>query len=351
MPTASEQIAGRIREKIVHGVWAPGSRLPKRAVLIRELDSSAVAIQEAMDQLVAEGFIEVAARRLGTRVAPYPPHLSRYRLIFPFGPKDWGQFWHALEAAAVARTTPAREFTCFYGLGGHRSIADFQAVVNEVRTRSVAGLIFASSADELVGTPLLDAPGVPRVAITDRGYLRGIPKAGVDLGHFIHRAVALLAAQGRRRLALLSASRAPQMIGLFQSALAAYGLESPSHWAQFASMRNPITARHVMELLFHAGQLQRPDGLIVTDDNLLTSATEGIAATGIAVPRELEVVALTNFPNLLPAAVPVTRLGFDIPALLDLLSERLEQLRQGQTPPEYTTIASITASEFNRKRP
>ena len=115
MTTASTRIAGQMRERIVMGTWKPGCRLPKRQVLIRELDASAAVVQEAVDQLVVEGFVEVGARRLGTRVAPHPPHLSRYRLVFPFGPRDWGQFWHALEAAAVQRTTPERQFSCFYG--------------------------------------------------------------------------------------------------------------------------------------------------------------------------------------------------------------------------------------------
>jgi hypothetical protein len=53
------------------------------------------------------------------------------------------------------------------------------------------------------------------------------------------------------------------------------------------------------------------------------------------------VVAIANFPNLVPAAVPVTRIGFDIPALLDLLVERLEQVRRGETPPENTLVPAV----------
>jgi hypothetical protein len=37
----------------------------------------------------------------------------------------------------------------------------------------------------------------------------------------------------------------------------------------------------------------------------------------------------------------VTRIGFDIPALLDLLVERLEQVRRGEKPPESTPMPAV----------
>jgi DNA-binding LacI/PurR family transcriptional regulator len=349
MPTAGQELAERLRTKIVRGRWEPGGRLSDRKTLAGELGTCQETLHAAMTQLVDEGFIEVGACKKGTRVAPHPPHLSRYRLIFPFGPDDWGQFWHALEAAARELTTERREFVPFYGLIGHHSIEGFQAVVNEVRTRSVAGLIFASGVDEFQGTPLLDQPGIPRVAIAEDGQLRGIPKVRVDLEDFMTQAVKHLVDRGRRRLALLSVTKTVSLAAFFERALAAHGLAARSMWEQYASKHDPLAARHVTELLMHPGQAERPDGLIVSDDNLLTAASEGLIAAGVRVPAcgelcrtdEVSVVAIANFPNLVPAAVPVTRIGFDIPALLDLLVERLEQVRRGETPPENTLVPAV----------
>ncbi len=341
MGRADEAIAEQLRQQIVRGKWVPGERLPERGALAQEFNACQSTLQDAVTRLVGEGVLAVGARKLGTRVAACPPHLSRYRLIFPFGPKDWGQFWHALEAAARQRTTPGRQFLCFYGLSGHRDIAEYEAVVNEVRTRSVAGLIFASSAHELRGTPLLDHPGLPRVAIALEGQMPGVPKVSVDLDSFMDQAVCFLAAQGRRRIALISASTASQMPDLFHRALAAHGLRSRSSWEQFASQRNPLAARHLAELLMQAGQSERPDGLIVTDDNLLTAVSEGLVQAGARVPEDLSVVVMTNFPNLVPSAVPVTRIGFQIPALLDLLVRSLEQVACGENPPEHTAVPAV----------
>ncbi len=88
MPTASEKLAEELRARIVREYWAPGSRLPTRTKLISELGSCADVMQDAVKQLEAEGFLEVGARKKGTRVAPNPPHLARYRVVFPFGPDD-----------------------------------------------------------------------------------------------------------------------------------------------------------------------------------------------------------------------------------------------------------------------
>ena len=344
MSSVSGQVARELREQIVRGRRKPGSRLPPRATLARELGTCQATLQEAVGQLVEEGFVEVGPRKKGTRVTQNPPHLSRYRLIFPFGQDDWGQFWHALEAAARQRAKAGREFLCFYGLSGHRDIAEYQEVVKEVQTRRVAGLIFASSADELRGTPLLEHPGLPRAAIAGQCQLPGIPKVHLDLEGLIEQSVDFLLARGRRRIALICASVAGGMPETFRRAQAARGLRSRSCWEQFASRRNPLAARRLVELMFHSGQSERPDGLIIADDNLLTAAGEGLKEAGVRVPDDLLVVAATNFPNLLPSAVPVTRVGFDIPALLDLLVERLEQVRRGESPPENTTFPAVFES-------
>jgi DNA-binding LacI/PurR family transcriptional regulator len=193
---------------------------------------------------------------------------------------------------------------------------------------------------------LLDAPGIPRVAIAATDRLPGLPKVNLDLDHFFQRAVSTLVAKGRQRIAILCASRTSQLVDKFHAALATHGVQSRRTWEQFAAMNDEAGARNVMELMFAPVQAERPDGLIIADDNLIAGATAGIAAAGIATPHDLDVVALSNFPNVLPAAVPVTRLGFDISAVLDLLTERLEQVIRDEVPPEHTSVPSVLESEL-----
>jgi hypothetical protein len=349
MQRAATQVAAELRRRIVGGEWPPGARLPPRRLLARELDSCLATVQAAVTRLTAEGFLRVGPRKHGTFVVQRPPHLCRYRLVFPVAPDAPGQFWRALRLAAEARTSPEREFAFFSGAAGQRGLADYQALVDEVRTARVAGLIFASSADELRGTPLLEQPGIPRVAIAGPDQLPGIPKVTQDLGSFFTRAVQCLHGEGRRRIALLCGNLSPASptspLGLFRSALAAAGLRSEARWEQVAPLHQPLAAAHVCELLFHRAQRERPDGLILADDNFLGGALEGLLASGIRVPRDLSVVAMTNFPNVLPAALPVTRLGFYIPGLLDLLVERLAQMHCGEAAPACTLVPAVLAGD------
>ena len=73
----------------------------------------------------------------------------------------------------------------------------------------------------------------------------------------------------------------------------------------------------------------RPDGIILADDNFLPAAVQGLIDADIGVPDDVSVVALTNFPNIVSTPVPVTRLGFDAGRILDLLTDRLDQGHKG----------------------
>lgn len=339
MQTAAGQaVAQRLRRRIVKGRWTPGTRLPARQELAREVNTCLATLQEAVALLAAEGFLRVGPRKHGTFVAELPPHLCHYKLVFAQSPAQRNQFGLALEAAAEKRTCAEQQFSAFYGLGGHRDIASYQAVVEEVRDARVAGLIFASSAGELRGTPLLEQAGLPRVAVAADYELPGVPKVMVDLPNFFTRAVTHLHQQGRRRIAVLFADHALGLVPFYHAAMAACGLPVNPLWEQFASLQHPHGAQQVLHLLLHPGQAERPDALILADDHFLAGALAGVMASGMRVPDELAVVALTNFPNVLPAPLPVTRLGFDVPALLDLLVERIEQVRADEPAPEHSVV-------------
>jgi len=53
------------------------------------------------------------------------------------------------------------------------------------------------------------------------------------------------------------------------------------------------------------------------------------------------VVALTNFPYPLPAAVPVRRLGYDIGALVRRCIQMAELQRQGRRVPQMTWVPPV----------
>jgi len=344
---SGQQIATALRNQILSGRWAPGTKLPNRDVLAKELDSCLATLQLAIRQLAKEGFLTVGPRKFGTLVAPLPPHLCHYLVIFPHEPDDWRQFWRSIKIAIAQKSTPERQFSYFHSCWGNRHIADYRKVIKEVEEGRVAGLIFTSSAEECYNTPLIDHPGVPRVMIAQESVSPGVPKIVTDSVEFIDRSLDFLLAKGRSRIALLS-SDTGFTAGLFCKAMAKRGLRTPAMWQQFSSLNRQENAAHVMELMFHSNQRERPDGLIIADDNFLTSATQGIANVGIRTPRDLTVVAMTNFPNILPTHVPVTRLGFDITELVDKLVGMLDALISGQHPKDHSYQPAVFEHELGK---
>ena len=346
MTKAHSNIATQLRNRIIKGKWSPGSRLPRRPELISEVGSNARVVQNAITQLTEEGFVEVSTRSAGTRVASNPPHLTRYYLIFPYGPNSWDHFWKALAEVAEDMSGDTCDITCFYGLRGHRDVADYQQMIADVKNKSVAGLIFASSADEFKDTPLLDTPGIPRVSISYSRFLPGIPKISLDINSFINQAVAHLLDQGRKKLAIL----APDVntTEAFRRALIEHGLDCNNAWIQFPRRSFRDSARCAVDIMMRPAQPDRPDGLIIADDNLIEGSVEGLTNFGISVPEELSIVTLNNFPHFVQTKLPVTRFGFDIPGLLDILMSRLQDVSDGKEVVESTRLSVISEVEFNK---
>jgi DNA-binding LacI/PurR family transcriptional regulator len=108
-------------------------------------------------------------------------------------------------------------------------------------------------------------------------------------------------------------------------------------------------ARQISLSLFLRRGEERPDGLIVADDNLVEAATAGVAAAGVRPPRDIEIVAMTNFPHAPAAAVPVTRLGFDISRLVAVGMESLTaQRRAGESAPQHVAMPAVFEKELDQ---
>ena len=69
------QLTGALRRLILAGIAAPGARLPPSRQLAQELSVSRATTQAALDQLVAEGYLQ-GRRGAGTFVAEDLPHLA-----------------------------------------------------------------------------------------------------------------------------------------------------------------------------------------------------------------------------------------------------------------------------------
>jgi hypothetical protein len=303
-------------------------------------------VQWALERLVQDGLIETRGRQ-GTFITPEAPHLNRYALAFPT-PREWlghSKFWEELVRAAVrVGQGSARRVEVFHDIEFHASSTDYQALRRDISRGRLAGVIFGGAPWVLESDDLLRRPALPMVAVMSGQKYAGVPAVFVDRAAFVERALADLAARGRRRVAMLSTAMegSPAMqrayVEQFEERVAHHGLSSRPYWLQMASAQGATAARQIVHLMLGANPADRPDALIVCDDHLVEQSTAGVLAAGLRAPQDVEVVAYCNFPTPPPALVPVRRLGFSAPAVIDRCIEVIDLQRRGVAVPALSLI-------------
>ncbi|NNM89075.1 MAG: substrate-binding domain-containing protein, partial [Phycisphaerae bacterium] len=315
--------------------------LPLRLQLLEKYDVSNVTLQRALDRLAADGYI-YARGRAGTFVAPHPPHLWQYGLVFagsPSGNSNWNLFWSALEgeAARITRNGP-RRIVCYYGTEHPQESPDYHKLLDDIRHRRLAGIIFASQTSHLQGLPVITEPGIARVEIASASE-RGIPSVSPQGQSVILLALDYLKSRGRKKVALILSSHAHGLWANFwMEAVARHGLSSAARWFQGLDLAHPECATNAVELMFYAGANQRPDGLIIADDNLLETALSGLLMAGVKVGADLDLVAHCNFPKPRTTTLPIKRVGFDVHDVMAACLAGIDAQIQGATVPLHVDI-------------
>jgi DNA-binding LacI/PurR family transcriptional regulator len=339
------EILGVLQSEILSGQTGPGARLLTRRKLQDRFRTTPVTINRALRQLAEHGFIEARGRR-GTFVVSHPPHISQFAIAFPWEVSHVPSlFYRAIQNEAAKFQSPERQITMFHGISGGEPTPAHKELIELVRARRLAGMVFVHNPALLGQSPLVTEPGLPRVAIIEATEKVRIPTVYPDVAGFFPKACAHLAARGKRKPLVLILGHLPntptELARHIQQA-AQQGLSIRPGWIQGIALEGRSWAAQIVRAIFEVNPADRPDSLIITDDNLVEDATAGLAAAG----QTVEVVALANFPCQPPTAVPVTWLGFDIGRLVSLCLDRLGQQRQGKKFPAHTVIPVIVAEEL-----
>ena len=99
-------------------------------------------------------------------------------------------------------------------------------------------------------------------------------------------------------------------------------------------------------LLMHPTQVDRPDALFIADDNMVDHCAIALAQCGVVVPRDLHVISHCNFPWPPPSVLPIRRIGFEVPRLIQLAVDAIDLQRRGQTPPENQYLPAYFEDEL-----
>jgi DNA-binding LacI/PurR family transcriptional regulator len=334
-------IVERLRGQIVQSRLLPGSRLPTRNELEGKFHASLMTVQRALAFLESEGFV-CSRGRNGTFVSEYPPHLWRYSLVFPHHPtneRHWVRFWTALsnEASRIQHHS-RRRFDLCYDMDNPVKSDDYGKLEAAITNERTAGIIFPVTPIRFVGTPVLDTPDLPRVAVMERPFL-GVPAVALDSQAFIDKALDHFKKRGRKRIAaLMVPGHSGKYMDYFREAVAKRGLEHRPWWLQVGYQQAAEWCANAVHLLLRSTGNDRPDALMIADDNLIEHASRGVIESGLRTPDDLDLVGHCNFPWPSASVLPLTRLGFDANEVLQRCIESIDQQRQGKTVPDVTLI-------------
>ncbi|MEM1211557.1 MAG: GntR family transcriptional regulator [Planctomycetota bacterium] len=346
-------VANGLRGRILAGDWQPGAQLPTWSTLETDFNVARTTLAKAVRQLKRDGFVYSRSTR-GMYVSDHPPHLCRYALAFRHHPQEpgWLRFWWALANQATAwnaQDTQADDAPApdspshsrivpFFGVAGPEDNANHQKLLKEVEADRLAGIIFVGHPPE-ISPKLLEHPWLAKVAITTSPACHHLPRVFPDRQSFVDRSLEHLSQQRAQRVAVLTNGHPG--FDAYDAAIADAGLQSQPHFRVAASLADPNSAKHIVQLLLDRPADQRPDALIITDDNLVESALAGVLASGLSMPQDLRVVAHCNWPIETRTRLPITRLGFDAAAVLRTAMQRVEALRHDRSVPDATPVPAV----------
>ena len=159
-----------------------------------------------------------------------------------------------------------------------------------------------------------------------------------DIAAMVHQGVKHLIAHGRRRIALM-AWRAPwdppghqseKFLDSFQAAMGEAGVRVNPRWIRTELPPGASGAGWEEFREIWAAADEKPNGLLICDDNLFSGAAMAILQVGIRVPQDLLVVSHYNQGSAVVNPFPVARLVVDPDLCARVISENLAKLIRRQ---------------------
>jgi DNA-binding LacI/PurR family transcriptional regulator len=278
-----------------------------------------------------------------------PPFLTRYAVVSS-APRNSGNRFLETAMLQATRITRARKrrLTVYPDLLSPRRARQYDELVDKIRHHRVAGVLICESHRRFSGTPLVETPELPCMAIDSQ------PAAQPHVGTILHDIRAMLVqmiqqyhAAGRRRPAILATNEFLLAHGgILRDLLQESELSVPDYLFQSVALKHPDSAGNIVRLMLHPDLAARPDGLIVLDDNLLPVVDAVLGEMGVDVPGACYVISHANFPCLWQPQIAAKLIGFDVRDVFDLAFEVIDAWRRGETPVMNHKVAPYADDEL-----
>ena len=336
-----ENLLGQLRDLVLSK--QSGDRLEPETVLAKRADVSIVTLRNAMLVLEREGFIERTAGR-GTFVKTPPPkistegHIAIYCGAEVFRPRP---SYHFLGAISALRQFFTKQNLMTQIYFSHPEIKKHQLEGTMVESTDICpefsqaiasgqvkGAVFLAGQPDSAWAQAMRVGGIPVVGSEEFGV--GVTTDNNELGR---RGVRQLVSHGCRRLALLGwGSRAGALVNGFRDEVQSSGLTLNEAWIRHDLNPEDSGAGWEEFREIWTSGVEKPDGLIVTDDILFADAVRAMAELGINVPANLQIVSHANRDAYYPAPFPVDWLENDPTEHGHTMGSQLLKLLRGEVP-------------------
>ncbi len=341
-PSLRQAITRYFEEAIRGGSLPPGTVLPSSRELAQRLNTSCPNVHQALVPLVKAGLIE-RDRKRGTTVLEVEKHLKCVVIyVFHYSLDDLPPFQHCLieqlgrqlEAAGIEPRVVV-DNASQYGLRQMQKWA---------LSGKIQGIlpVFGGTGMKMLAPKLAELPVV--MATPD--------DAVIDLPGMIQGALEHLRSEGVRKVGMittvehysLDAAGNRHESAFYQAFVAAaerLGLEwSPEHLEMIATPEEYLrTGSELAEFGFTRGNRlfgrpagERPEGVLVFPDQLITGVTLSIFQRHLRVPEDLKLVLHRNWEIGTTILTPCAQVGFSVAEVARSMVDHLRRRFSGERP-------------------
>ena len=324
-----EQIREYVVDRIASGEWPLKSRIPTRVEFEEAFSTTAVTVNSALRPLVTEGFLK-ANGKSGTFVHPNPPPFDHYALIFPemFDErKQPPNFWKALKFASknIEKKTGIT-FHQYMDFSPHVDNPSYLKLADDLKYRRLAGIIFGNWPYGMEKTELLKRTSIPMVAVVSHFVATKVKTLRFDDHALFSEMAEVLKQRNSVRPAVIIPSVTQKYHHDVKAAFAERGISIPMEFVQFVNYDTPWAAEHIVRLLFRLPPQERPDGILIGDDNLINSVINGLIA--VLSEKEMKKFPITthvNFPIIDKSPLPIIGVGFNLEDMLSTIISEMSK--------------------------
>ena len=342
-PSFSQQISQRLRDEIF-AQYHPGQQLPSIAAIAKRFGVSSPSVRESLSVLEAEGLIE---RRTGS--GTYVGDLTKGRHVGVLVEEDISDpqtsYFYRRAPQQVVRFLLENHTAARLYAGRlrprdavHRGLTclEFLEAIERHRLSGVVAFTPDQTFSQWYGA--LEKQRVPVVGPSEKCMHRVI----WDSTALVRMGVDYLLGHGRRRIALMEyhwpADRQVRFVENFRAMLGAAGVAVNERWIRHSLIPcAPEAGWEEFRAIWAEGR-EKPDGLLICNDNLFPGAVMAILQLGIRVPGNLLVVTHFNQGSGMVCPFPVVKLEFDPDGYARTAGATLLKLMRHEPVPEAPVL-------------